>query len=171
MRPCAYQMSTVEHGPWAANSSTFCGEIMHILHIPKINIRIHKYRPFWTKWTQSTFSNLVSLRSILILHSHLRLRLSRCLFLSGLQTEIQYAFIFFPCMSHRLLNLCSWFCQRNNVWWEVRMMKLPITRFSPTSLVLSVWSSTDFWLCSSISVTEVVVTPIQSVSSYWFPAS
>jgi hypothetical protein len=52
--------------------------------------------PTWTKLIQSTPSHPISLRSILILPSHLRLGLPTCLFPSGYPTQILYAFVISP---------------------------------------------------------------------------
>jgi len=50
----------------------------------------------WARRIQSTVSHLMSLRSILILSSHLRLRLPSCLFSWGFPTKILFAFLISP---------------------------------------------------------------------------
>jgi hypothetical protein len=72
----------------------------------------------------SSFNPIViSLKSISILSSHLRLGLSSDLFRSDFPTEILY-----PCQSH--LNFLD---HSNYSWWRVQVMKLVIVQFSQTS--------------------------------------
>jgi len=47
----------------------------------------------WIRWTQSTTSDTISLRSILILPSHLLLGFQNDLYISGFPTKVLYAFI------------------------------------------------------------------------------
>jgi hypothetical protein len=57
--------------------------------------RAHQWSPFWGRSIQFISSNRVSLRSILILSTHLRLGLPSGLFPSEIPTNILYAFLFF----------------------------------------------------------------------------
>jgi hypothetical protein len=83
-------------------------------------------------WVQSTPSHPISLRSILILSSHLCLSLLHGLLPSDFSTNILYAHLFhacyMPCPPHPpwLDNL--------NIWWSVlQVMKHPIIQSSPAS--------------------------------------
>jgi hypothetical protein len=56
----------------------------------------------WAKWIESIPSHPITLRSILILSTHLRLGLPSGLFASGFPTNILYAFLFPPFVLHVL---------------------------------------------------------------------
>jgi hypothetical protein len=70
----------------------------------------------WTRSIQSIPSHPISLRSIVILTTHLRLGLPSGLFPSGFTTNILCAF---PCPSHP-----PWLNLSNYVWGGVQVMKL-----------------------------------------------
>jgi hypothetical protein len=77
----------------------------------------------WARWIQSKPSHPISVRSILILSTHLRLDLISGLFPSGFP-PITYM----PCPSRPL-----WLDNSNYAWRRVQVMKLLIMQFSPTS--------------------------------------
>jgi hypothetical protein len=62
---------------------------------PKFN-RVHNWAQIWDKCDQSTTSQPIYLTYILILLSHLRLRLPGGFCSSGFPTKIFYAFLTFP---------------------------------------------------------------------------
>jgi hypothetical protein len=76
-----------------------------------------------------------SQRSISILSSHLRLRLSGSLFPSGFHTKILYSpllytyMCYMPCPSQS-----SWFDHAYNIWCEVQIIKLLVKYSSPLPL-------------------------------------
>jgi hypothetical protein len=82
----------------------------------------------WTRCIQSTPSHPISLISILILSSHVRLGLASGLFLPRFPTKIAYAFV-----SH-LSHACNmsrpshttWFDHPNNMWSNVQFMTVLI---------------------------------------------
>jgi hypothetical protein len=74
----------------------------------------------------------ISLRSILILSSHLRLGLPSGLFPSDFPTRILYSFLFSPCVLHAPPISSSLTCNSNYSWKTVQVMKL-IMQFSPAS--------------------------------------
>jgi hypothetical protein len=72
----------------------------------------------------------ISLKSTLIVCSHLRSNFSNCFFFSGFPTE----FCVYVHLSHVCYVIFSshhlWF-HRPNIWWRLQIMELPITYFSP----------------------------------------
>jgi hypothetical protein len=69
--------------------------------------RTHYWFKFWARWIQSIPPHSISLRSILILSSHLHLYLPSGFFTSGLPIKILYAFlsssVFATCLTHLVL--------------------------------------------------------------------
>jgi hypothetical protein len=93
---------------------------------PKVHFCVQKNLPLplpWAIWIQSTHSYPISVTSVLISLSYLRLGLSNGLPLSGVPSKTLYAFqiISMPCPPHP-----PWFDHANNIWRELRNMKLVI---------------------------------------------
>jgi hypothetical protein len=104
------------------NFPAFCGTGKFISVFTR---ELHWFLP-WARSIQSIPSHPISLRSIAVLSTHLRLGLSSGLFHSGFSTNILYAFLFtFPCPSH------PWLDNSNYTWRRVHVMKLLIIQFSP----------------------------------------
>jgi hypothetical protein len=83
----------------------------------------HNWTPSWTRWIQTTSSQPISY--ILILASHLYLRLLSALFPSGFPTKILFTFFFIPVRSAWPVWVypCKQIVQRNrltskNVDWK-----------------------------------------------------
>jgi len=76
---------------------------------------------------QCTPSHSISLRSVLILSSHLRLGLPTGLFPSGFPTKILYAILTSPMQSTRPSHP-RWFDHPNNIWWNIQVMKPPSSK-------------------------------------------
>jgi hypothetical protein len=118
---------------WEATSCSATQEFPNILLNQKVYYHIHKSHA-WAKSIQSTPPHPISLRSILILSSHRRLRLPTGLFPPGFPIRTLCAFLFsphacyMPCPSHP-----NWLDHSNYIWQRVQVMKLLITQFSPTS--------------------------------------
>jgi hypothetical protein len=65
--------NSMEHShAWKDHSHSACQVIPRLLHNPKVHYHVH-WSLSWARWIQSTPSKPTSLRSILILSSHLRL--------------------------------------------------------------------------------------------------
>jgi hypothetical protein len=121
---------------WEAANCAATQELPSILWNPKVRHRVHKSPTLVPILSQidPTRSHPISLRSILILSTHLRLGLSSCLLPSGFPTNILYALLFPPiratCPVHLiLLNLNH----SNYVRRGVQVMKLLIMQFTPIS--------------------------------------
>jgi hypothetical protein len=127
----------MEQNPsWEANSHSSSNEIFHLLRVPNVHCRFHKHPPLVPILSQTNpvHTHLTSLRFILRLSSHLRLRLPSGFFASGFQTKISYAFLMSPmrvtCPSYLILfDLIT----LNNSWWSMNVMKLFIMQYSSAS--------------------------------------
>jgi hypothetical protein len=76
---------------WEAANCAATQELPSILRNPKVHHRVHKNPPLalpWARSIQSIPSNLISLRSISILSTHIRLGLPSGLFPYGFSTNI-----------------------------------------------------------------------------------
>jgi hypothetical protein len=94
--------------------------------------RAHPWTLSWATWIQSVLSNPSSVRSLLILSSHLCLCIPNSLCHSGFPTKILYSFFishvyYMSCPSHP-----PWF-DHPNIWWRVQIKKLLIMQSSPAS--------------------------------------
>jgi hypothetical protein len=88
----------------------------------------------WARCIQSTTFHPISLRSILILFSHLRLGLPSSLYPSGFPTRTLYAFPISPmrltCTAYLILpDLMT----LNNIWWILQFTKLLVMQSSLAS--------------------------------------
>jgi hypothetical protein len=119
-------------------------------------IRVLHWSLPWTRSMQSIPPQLMSLRSISIVSTHLHRGLPNGLFRSGFPTKILYAFLFsahscyMPCPFHP-----PWLDQSNYTWRRLQVMKLlimqsflqpPITSslFGPNILLMSLFSKSMF---------------------------
>jgi hypothetical protein len=82
----------------------------------------------WVRWIHSTPpSQPISLRSVLIPSSHLRLGLSSGLFPSRFPTKTLYTFLPSPMRATCPAHLNSpWFVLPNDIWWWAQVMKFPM---------------------------------------------
>jgi hypothetical protein len=97
----------------------------------------------WAKWIQSTLSDNIFLRSILILSFHLRIGLPSLLFPSGFPTKM-CAFLSSSCVLHASpISSLFWF-DCGNIWFVERVML-----FSQISLncgKFSIFTPSNVWL-------------------------
>jgi hypothetical protein len=95
---------------------------------------------FWARWIRSICSHPISLRSILILSSHLYLGFWMVLpFRLSNQRTVCISHIYDACyMSHP--SHPPWFDHPDNIWWSVKVIKLLIVQSFPSSCPL-VWET------------------------------
>jgi len=140
----------MEQSPsWEADSHSASQETHRPLLKSKVHYRVHnspQLVPILSQMIQSTPSHSVSLRSILILSSNLRLDLLRGLFSSGfLKKKYFKHFSSLPCVLRGLPSHHA-----NNIWRGVQIMKLLPMHFvsfrygSCATLVLSTSYKTTF---------------------------
>jgi hypothetical protein len=97
----------------------------------------------WARWIQSIPPHFISLRSILILSSHLRLYLPSGFFTSSFSPRILYPFLFVPMRAACLLISPSstwsfWF-----IWRKVQVMKL-LMKIEAYGYIFIKWAVCDF---------------------------
>jgi len=100
---------------WEADSHSASHEIPRLLRNPKLHYHVHK-SPSLTPFLmhQSTPSHLLSLRTILILSTHLCLGFPNGLFPSGFPTNILYACL--PCILLLFLSSLIILCAVYKLW-------------------------------------------------------
>jgi len=100
--------NSMKQSPQEADTHSAGQEIPRLLWTRKfitVFTRAHHCSLSWARCIQSTNSHHISLRSILILFSHLRLGLPNSLFPSGFLTKILYAFQIYPMRTVRPAHL------------------------------------------------------------------
>jgi len=124
----------MEQSPsWEANRFSAAEEIPHILWNPKVHYRTHKLPPplSWASSIQSISPHPPSWRSILILSSHLRLRLPSGLFTSGLPYQNPLYSSLLTYTRYMSRPSPSRFDHPNNIGWRILINLLLIMKFSP----------------------------------------
>jgi hypothetical protein len=126
----------------------------------------------WARWIQSVPPYPISLRSILILSSHLRLGLPSGLFSSDFLTKILYHACDMPFPSH---TPWLWRDHSNYIWRRVQIMKFLIMQFSPVSYYFTPLRPKYFFLrlvlkCSSLDVTDKVSQPYKTAGKSYLNA-
>jgi hypothetical protein len=117
--------------PWEAKRHSASQEIPRIIWNPQtitVFTRARQWSLNWDSWIQFKHSYPTSLRSILILSSHLRLGLPSGIFLSGLSTKIFNAYHAF-CMPAHLIPVN----QPSSIWWSAQLTELIVMQSSPAS--------------------------------------
>jgi hypothetical protein len=104
----------------------------------------------WARWLQSTLSKPISPRSILILSSHLRIRILSGLFPSGFPIKLLNAFIIFSMRYMPHSSHSPWVHHCHNIWWWEQIMELLTMHSSPASrhfitLRPNILQNTLFW--------------------------
>jgi hypothetical protein len=125
----------VEQSPHWKADSTFRWTINSLPLM--VHYRIHK-RPLTVITIESQVNlihtcNHISMRSLVVLSSHLCLAFSNGVFPSDVPIEILYAFLnscagYMTCPSRP-----PWFDNPNNIWRRMQIIELLITHFSPPS--------------------------------------
>jgi hypothetical protein len=140
---------------------------------PKIYYHVHKSPPLVPILSQiNPINTIPSLRSILILFTHLRLGLPSGLFPSGIPTNILNAFLFSPIRAtfpvHRILPeliILIILGEEYKLWSSSLRNFLTSSLFGPNILLTTLFANT-LSLCSSLSVIDQVSYPYRTTAKW-----
>jgi hypothetical protein len=164
---CNTQLTNfIELSPsWEAASCAPTEELPSILWNPDIHYRVHRNTPFVPILSQIDPVHPLSLGSILILSTHLRLGLPSGLFflafpaISCMHSSSSHS-CYMPCPSHHL-----WLDHSNYIWRRVQVMRLqPLVTsslYDPNILLNTLFSNT-LSLCFSLNVRDQVSHPYRT---------
>jgi hypothetical protein len=160
---------------WEAASRSAIQEFPNILWNPNIHCHVHKSPPLvsWARSNQSIPPHPISLRSILILFSQLRLGLPSGLLLTAFPPKpymhsTSPHTCFMPRPSHR-----PWLDHCDYTWRRVQFIKLLIMQYSPASITSFLFDpnillSTLFSnKCSSLNVRGQVSQPYRTTGKIY----
>jgi len=123
--------NSMEQSPWKANNESANQEIPPRFII--VFTAAHHWSLSWVICNQSTPTHPISLRSILILPTHLHLGRPIGHFPVGFPTKYCARFSFLQACYVSRPPHPAWFDHPNNIWWTVLIINLLITQSSPAS--------------------------------------